>query len=191
MPEQPSPTENDVNGITVPPELAPLSIPVPPHLAETFGYPGKARFVGFYWEPTGDEVEYDDGRFSGTGDGWAFLTFRRHPAVAGHLDAYNLGYSDLEASHALVLDRQQSQMYVAAVEAARAFLRSQHPPFPALPPQAVEQFAESIKDLRSTGWKELRVDPEVVAQRMKEQQQAMSRMVAYLDAYLPDEGRES
>jgi hypothetical protein len=59
----------------------PVDVPLPPQLAETFGYPGQARYVAFHWTPSGDEVYYDDGRLGGTGASWAFLTYKRHPAV--------------------------------------------------------------------------------------------------------------
>jgi hypothetical protein len=52
-----------------------LYVPVPPMLAEAIGYTGQvlghpldARWVGFYWERSGDEANYDDGRASGTGE---------------------------------------------------------------------------------------------------------------------------
>ncbi len=52
-----------------------LYVPVPPMLAETIGYTGQvfghpldARWVGFYWERSGDEANYDDGRASGTAE---------------------------------------------------------------------------------------------------------------------------
>src|SRR6266404_4826333 len=84
-----------------------VDVPLPPQLTETFGYPGQARYVAFYWIPDGDEVVYDDGRMSGTGASWAFLTYRRHRAVEPLLDRWNLGYSDADAEHCLVLDRTE------------------------------------------------------------------------------------
>src|SRR5207244_734575 len=73
-----------------------VPLPVPPNLAEAFGYRGEARFVAFRWEPAGDELVYDDGRLSGTGDPWTFLAYRRHAKVTPHLKPYNLGHSDIE-----------------------------------------------------------------------------------------------
>jgi hypothetical protein len=55
-------------------EMTPVPVPVFPWLAKAFGYRGDARFVAFYWTPAGDEVVYDDGMRSGTGEPWAFLT---------------------------------------------------------------------------------------------------------------------
>ncbi len=44
-----------------------LVVPAPPMLDEAIGYPGRARYVAFYWTPYGDEVIYTDGRFSADG----------------------------------------------------------------------------------------------------------------------------
>ncbi len=70
--------------------LIPLSIPVPPELGRTLGYPGVARLVGFCWQPAGDELEYDDGRLAGAGDWRPWLLYTRHRAVAPHLAPYDL-----------------------------------------------------------------------------------------------------
>ena len=132
----------------------PLEIPFPPRLAEAFGYQGKARFVGFHWDPVGDEVFFDDGQRSGPGEAWAFLAYRQHPTVAPHLDPYNLGYSDLEAEHALLLDRQTDQVQVARLDVVQAFLCQQHPPLLGMDddPHALEAAVEDILD---AAWQEI------------------------------------
>lgn len=163
----------------------PLEVPVPPNLAEAFGYRGGARYVGFHWEPAGDELVYDDGRLSGTGDPWAFLAFRRHPAVEPHLEAFNLGYSDLEAEHCLILDRAEEQAAVAPIAAARAFLQAQHPPAPPLAPAEIAAVQQAIEEALRARSREVRIDPEVVRRWMDEQRQAIERMLAYLDQW-PD-----
>lgn len=45
-----------------------LAFSLPRQFAELLGYPGRARFVAFYWEPVGDEVMYDDGQSAGTAE---------------------------------------------------------------------------------------------------------------------------
>ncbi len=101
-----------------------LPLPVPPRLAEALGYPGAAAWVSFCWQPAGDEVAYDDGRLTGTGEGQAYLRYTRHRAVAPHLAPYELGSSDAPARHRLVLDRQERKLYVATDREARAHLRA-------------------------------------------------------------------
>ncbi len=170
-----------------------LSVPVPPDLAATFGYPGEARFVGFFWEPGGDEIIYDDRRLSGTGDGYAFLAYRRHPAVAVHLKPYNLGSSDEPAEYYLVLDKQSQRASVAPKAMAHAFLEEQHPPPQELTPyEEVElaREAESILDAVEEDWQEVQVDSEAVRQAMARQHEAIAGMIAYLDHWsLPADQR--
>jgi len=132
--------------------LTTLPVPVPPMFEAALGYDGDARYVAFYWQPAGDEVMYDDGQIAGDGDWWAWIEFENHPAIAPHLwlpcprcrgrgttntlendscDAcdgsgllpLNLGSSDFEADHWLILDRQERKFYVAPIVTARRFLQ--------------------------------------------------------------------
>ena len=151
-----------------------LRIPVPPMLEQALGYDGSARWVAFYWEPAGDEVMYDDGRASGDGDWWAWLAYVDHPAVgpgllqkcwrcrgvgttnqlenepcevcdgAGLLPL-NLGSSDFEADHWLIVDRQERRAHVAPVAAAERFLQEQWPPVPELSPEDAEAVLEAFR----------------------------------------------
>lgn len=169
------------------PQLIPLEVPVPPEAVRTFGYPGGARFVGFLWEPAGDEVVYDDGQLSGIGASHAFLTYRRHPAVVPHLETYDLGYSDLEAAHCLILDRELSRAVIATRADARAFLRGQH-----APPSATELSPSDLEEARSlpegafaTGWQEVTIDPAKIRAAMTEERRSISEMVTYLDRFTP------
>jgi hypothetical protein len=161
----------------------PSVVPVPPGLAETFGYRGRARFVAFHWEPAGDEVVYDDGRLSGTGASHAFLAYRRHPKVAAHLEAYNLGYSDVEAEHCLLLDRESGTASITPLAAARAFLREQHPPPPEVTAGQLEEVRRAVEAAVRKGWHEVRVDPEVIRRALEEQRQALTRLLAALDGW--------
>src|SRR5919202_1757434 len=105
--------------------LTPLKVPVPPMLAKAIGYTGNTRYIAFNWTPYGDEAEYFDGRLSATGDCQAFLTYIQHPAVSPLLAEYDLGSSESEAKHALILDREQHEVYIAPVQDAENFLMKQ------------------------------------------------------------------
>lgn len=107
-------------------QLERLVVPVPPMLAEAIGYPGQARYVAFYWTPYGDEVIYTDGRLSADGHWHAWLLFTRHRTIAPHLQAYNLGNSDEEATHWLLVDREACAMYAGTAREALAVLRGQY-----------------------------------------------------------------
>ena len=175
---------------TRPPEdepgtLIPLDVPVPPGLAEACGYHGQAKYVGLCWIPSGDEVVFDDGQRSRTGNPWAFLAYRRHPNVDSHLEPYNLGYSDLEAEHALVIDRENDLVSVAPIRSAMQFLRNQHPPAPELTAYEKEELQRQLEKLTQAGWPEVRVDPEVIRRSMEKRRQDIARIIGYLD-HLPD-----
>ncbi len=143
----------------VPPGLSPLTAPIPPKLAEVLGYPGQSRFVGFYHESVRDEAEYDDGRSVGTGESYAFDRWRGHAAVASHLEDINLGGSDLDATHWLIIDRERDVTYVALASTAQSFLQKQHPTPPELQPS----------------------DSAVIHRRTQEHQRAVDAMFEFLD----------
>lgn len=99
---------------------------LPRNWEHAFGYDGQARFVAFYWTPAGDEARYDDGQVSGDGNWYLFSTLRHtHSELS---QRYNLGYSDLEAEHWLLLDRETRTLAVPPVAEAQARLREQWPP---------------------------------------------------------------
>lgn len=101
-------------------------------LATAIGYKGEARFISFHWTPSGDETYYSDGRVSATGNWQAFLAYIQHPAVSPHLKGYDLGSSDSEAKHSLLLDRERLALFVAPVKEAQKFLGEQWPKAPPL-----------------------------------------------------------
>jgi len=143
----------------VPPGLSRLTAPIPPKLAEIFGYTGQSRFMAFYHEPTVDELMVDDGHTSATGEWCAFERWREHPAVARHLQDVNFGDSDLDATHWLVIDRDRDVLYVARVSTAQAFLQQQHPTPPELQPHEIAE----------------------IQGRTQERQRALDAMLAFLD----------
>ena len=102
---------------------------LPPHFLAAFGYHGGRRFVALFWEPSGDEACYDDGRSyaCGLSDNWLFLDFVHRPEVSLWLDAngINLGSSDESAQHWLLVDGGTGEIYAAPCQEARAVLLRQ------------------------------------------------------------------
>src|SRR5688572_5229926 len=102
--------------------LIPVKAPVPPVLITVMGYPGDARFVSLRWMEQVGEVEYSDGRMSAIASYMPYFLYIQHPAVKPHLKAYDIGYTQSEATHALILDREKLELYIAPVKEAEAFL---------------------------------------------------------------------
>jgi hypothetical protein len=98
---------------------------LPRNWERAFGYDGEARYVAFYWTPAGDEAMYDDGQVSGDGNWRLFLTLRhQHPELD---QRYNVGDSDVEADHWLLLDRETRDLGILPKAKAQARLRQQWP----------------------------------------------------------------
>jgi len=101
----------------------------PPNFLAAFGYRHGRRFVALFWEPSGDEACYDDGRRYACGccNNWMFLDFIRQPDVRAWLDGngVNLGSSDEPATHWLVVDGGSGEVYAAPRQDARAILLRQ------------------------------------------------------------------
>jgi hypothetical protein len=165
-----------------------LGAPVPPGLAEAIGYPGDARFVAVYWTSLGDEVVYDDGRVSGTGNSYLFLAWKRHPAVALHLAPYDLGSSEEEGVDALLVDREVGRLSVGQRASVLAFVREQHPPRPELTPWEREEATRAVAELFVCGWREVTVDPAQVERAIREERSLLARMLAFLDQHPPGAG---
>src|SRR5713226_2436027 len=109
-----------------------LYAPVPPLLAEALGYTSQvfgqlldARWVGFYWESSGDKAMYDDGRASGSGEYTGYQAFVDHPKVAVHLRHFDFGSSETRPRHYLLLDRAEHYLYALPVQIAQQFLQMQ------------------------------------------------------------------
>ena len=174
-----------------------------------FGYEGQARFVGTFWTPFGDEAIYTDGQVEADGNWQAYLMLVDHPTNAellrypcwlcqgrgatndlrnescdecdgmGVLE-YNLGSSDLQATHILIADRMEEEVYVAPVLAGSQFLHEQWPPPPLLTATAADAIVEALRQAVS----EMGMpDPEEVERAMQEVQE---RLRALRQALYPD-----
>jgi hypothetical protein len=163
--------------------LIAINAPVPPNLATAIGYKGDARYVAFNWTPYGDEAEYFDSRRSATGNWQAFLAYIQHPAVSPLLQDYDLGSSESEATHALVLDQEKLEIFIAPVKEVRKFLTEQWPPEPPLRMSREEYLAkisEALKQVKQPG----DVDIEAVQRHIDEQYALIEEMQKWLDRQL-------
>jgi hypothetical protein len=158
----------------------PVDIPLPPAFTETLGFRGDARYVGFYYSPLGDQLVVTDGVNSGTGQTWAYLGYKRHRAVASLLAPFDLGSSEEDAVHMLLIDRETNRASVAPVSEARDFLTWQHPPAPELTPEQQMEFNRELERLMKE-WRERPVDHEAIAREMQEQRRRVGRMMSWLD----------
>lgn len=166
-------------GPLVPDTFVRLDIPVPPNASLAFGYPGTAAYVAFHWEPIGDELCYDDGRIAGTGTWYPFLQYRSHARVAPPLEPWNIGYSDVEPDHWLVLETAAGNAWIATIADALAFLRGQHPP---LPPLRIVDFARVREEIR-IAINQRTVTPEQMQELHRRQHEQLRQLLRYCDTW--------
>ena len=95
------------------------------YTGQVFGRPLDTRWAGFYWERSGDEANYDDGRASGTGEYTGYQAFVDHPKVAVHLRHFDFGSSETRPRHYLLLDCAEHCLYALPVQIAQQFLHLQ------------------------------------------------------------------
>jgi hypothetical protein len=151
-------------------------------LAQAIGYEGQARFIAFYWG-SGDEAYYDDGRSSATGEWEAYLAFVQHPTIEPALRPYHLGDSDSEATHELVLDREERKLYVGTARAVNRFLQEQWPPLPTGEITQKEAMQSLLDSLNAENWEEVQttINPDEIMRKMQEHQQMVQEMTTWLD----------
>src|SRR5687768_8338186 len=101
--------------------------------------------------PYGDETDYSDGRLSGTGNWQAFLAYIQHPVVSPFLQEYDLGSSDSEARHTLILDRDKHEIMIAPVKKAQAFLLEQWSPQPKCLSKNIFAYTADFQDVVRCG----------------------------------------
>jgi hypothetical protein len=182
---------------------------LPDEFWPAFGYEGQARFVGLFWTPFGDEAIYTDGRVEADGCWQAYVLLVAHPTNAellhypcwacqgrgttsdlwnepceecdgvGTLE-YNLGSSEFQATHMLIADREQGQVYVTPMWTGTQFLREQWPPPEPLTTIAADIVIEALRQAMSEMGTP---DPGEIERVMQE---AQERMEALQRALYPD-----
>jgi len=165
--------------------LTPLLAPVPPMLEKAIGYKGEARFVSFHWTPGGDDADYDDGQRAGTGEWQAYLAYVQHTVVHPLLTHYDLGSSDSEAHHSLILDRQERKLYVASIKEARKFLAQQWPetePIHMTQEAWTAMVTQALKNVKQTD----DIDMDEINRRIEEQFALVEALQNWLNKFLPN-----
>jgi hypothetical protein len=164
-------------------DLILLKAPVPPLLAKVLGYKGDARYISFKRTPFGDGVEYSDGHVSANGNWQAFLAYIQHPAVSPFHEGFDLGSSESEAKHALLLDRAQQEIYIAPVREVGDFLKWRWPqlsPSRKYQEENIAKIAIALKHRKQPH----DIDIEEIQQRIEEQHVLIETMLSWLDKQL-------
>jgi hypothetical protein len=105
------------------------------------------------------------------------------PAVSPVLREYDLGSSDSEARHALILDREKLELFLAPVKAAQTFLTEQWPPVPPIRMSREEYLAAVSKALKQVK-RPADIDVEEIQRRIEEQNALVEDMQQWLDKFL-------
>jgi hypothetical protein len=102
-----------------------LPLGCPAQLVELSGYDGAGRLVAMWWTPFGDELMFSDGTITATGDYRGWLSFCAHPLTRLLLNSYELGSSEQEAEHWLLVDRHAATLDVGLAHDVQALLATQ------------------------------------------------------------------
>ena len=90
---------------------------------QKLGYPGRERFVLFYYEPRGEEVIWRDKRSYGFATG-AWTTFKEELAPVAELYGVQIGSEDSPARHVLLIDRADHRAYFVERTEALQFIEA-------------------------------------------------------------------
>jgi hypothetical protein len=88
---------------------------------QKLGYPGRERFVIFYYEPRGEEVIWRDRRSYGFATG-AWTTFKEELAPVAELYGVEIGSEISPAKHVLLIDRADHRAYFVERTEALQFI---------------------------------------------------------------------
>ena len=116
---------------------------------------------------------------SGTGSWHAFLAYIQHPAVSPFLEEYDLGSSESEAKHALILDQVKLEVFIAPVKDAEKFLGEQWPQQPLIR-MAKEELVAKISIVRKN-IEQPRYDIEEMQRLIKDQRAMIDDIQKWLD----------
>jgi len=164
-----------------------LSVPIPPQLEAAVEYRGDARYFAIYWTSAGDEAMVTDGRTTHDGCWWGYQAFVDHPFMLLALASqpYDLGSSETDATHWLVVDRKTRTIALAPRPQAEAFLTQQHPALPIVH-LTREEWLAAIQAASAQLQVHLAQTAVLdIRERLDAQNQIIREMTAWLNARLP------
>lgn len=165
-----------------------LRIPLPPNWEAAVGWTcgDSARWLSGFWTSLGDHPYLSDGRTSMSGDGWGWLAWAGHAAVAPHLRPYDLGGSEMEGPHALLIDRVERKVYACDRREAERVVRGQWPACEE-PVMTAEQVEAVMRHMERAMAARPMPTADQLLRSMREHSRLVAEMIAWLDSWL--EGR--
>jgi hypothetical protein len=155
-------------------------------LEQVIGYEGQARFWATWWG-SGDEAYYGDDSVEATGDWQGYQMFVDHPAVAAVLAQVHadLGSSETQPRHLLMVDRETRQVYLARFNEGQRFLHTQRGPLPTMTTEELWAHVRRIQAEWQAKMEEWDRQPaeerhREVRQRIQAQQEARTRLQTWL-----------
>jgi hypothetical protein len=174
--------------MTVPSDFHLLPVPMPPALPGVVGVNSERRFFSLTYE--GSKPFWSDGRAGATFSYFAaYEPYIDHLAMAIHLFDVSLGHDDEPPAHSLLIDRQESNVYVGPYGEVCGFLEKQHPPRRQPTPAEIEEMNRELAEMERMSLDQLRDLGafEFVFGPKPEQQDRCAEMVAWLDRHITEE----
>ena len=86
---------------------------------------GSGQLVALWWSPFGDELMFSDGTLTATGHWRGWCCFCDHPLVRMFLEPYQLGDSEDEGEHRLLVDRYLGTLDIGLARDVEQLLATQ------------------------------------------------------------------
>jgi hypothetical protein len=111
--------------LPAPGELVRLPLPCPTQLVELSHYRGDRRCIALWSSPVGDELIVCDGALTTTAPSHGWSCFCAHPLAGVFLDPYQLGQTNDQGEHRLLVDRYLASLHVGLAEDVKQLLATQ------------------------------------------------------------------
>ncbi|MGL5064719.1 MAG: hypothetical protein ACRC62_32450 [Microcoleus sp.] len=163
-----------------------LPVPMPPMLPQMVGTTDSKYFSIFY---QGSKATWSNGRAMGTFSYYAvYAPLIEHPALAIHLDRYNLGSDDEPPESAILCDVGEQKMYAGNCREIDRFLQQQHSENE-LPQLTERELEAALKAIENLSWEQMqRLGMfEMFGNSNPIARQETAEMVAWLDGYITED----